>query len=217
MFRISASFNRRRWLHLLLVSLVSILVFSEPILAAPPDWAPGYGRRGHQPPPPKHHHDRRHYDRDRGHHNILPWLGGAAVAGYLVGNKCNREAVGSVLGGVLGGLAGSNVGRGDGRRAATIAGALIGVLVGKSIGRHMDQVDQYCTGQTFEYAQDRQSIQWHNPDDRSTYSVTPINHFQTRDGRYCREYTSQATIGGRQHQTYGTACRQPDGSWQLMN
>ena len=36
--------------------------------------------------------------------------------------------------------------------SGAIAGALIGVLVGKSIGRHMDQVDQYCTGQTLEYA-----------------------------------------------------------------
>lgn len=217
MSRIFRLCNRYRRLHLLVVGLLPILALSNPLLAAPPHWAPAYGRHGHHQQPPVRHYDRRHHDRYRGHSNILPWLGGAAVAGYLVGNRCNREAVGSVLGGVLGGLAGSNMGRGDGRRAATIAGALIGVLVGKSVGRHMDQVDQYCTGQTFEYAQDRQSIQWHNPDERTTYSVTPINHFQTRDGRYCREYTSQASIGGRQQQTYGTACRQPDGSWQIVD
>ena len=80
----------------------------------------------------------------------------------------------------------------------------------------MDQVDQYCTGQTFEYAPDRESIHWQNPDEGVSHSVTPINHFQTRDGRYCREYTSQSIIGGRQQQTYGTACRQPDGSWQIV-
>ncbi|MEN8178696.1 MAG: RT0821/Lpp0805 family surface protein [Pseudomonadota bacterium] len=222
MFRISYLFKRNRWLHLLVVGLVPIFAFSNPVLAAPPGWAPAYGRHGHHQRPPQRNHDRRRHDRYqgdryRGHTNILPWLGGVAVAGYLVGNRCNREAAGSVLGGVLGGLAGSNVGRGDGRRAATIAGALIGVLVGKSVGRHMDQVDHYCTGQTFEYAQDRQSIQWHNPDDRTSYNVTPINHFQTRDGRYCREYTTQASIGGRQQQTYGTACRQSDGSWQIVD
>ncbi len=216
MIRMPPLFNRRRGLRLLVACLFPILAFSNPVLAGPPDWAPAYGRHGHQQQPPKRHYDRRHDDRYRGNSNILPWLGGAAVAGYLVGNRCNREAIGSVLGGVLGGLAGSNAGRGDRRQAATIAGALIGVLVGKSIGRHMDTVDQYCTGQTFEYAQDSQSIQWHNPDDRTSYNVTPINHFQTRDGRYCREYSSQATIGGRQRQTYGTACRQPDGSWQIV-
>jgi len=217
MLRYSRPFNNRRWLYLLLAGLVPIFVFSNPVLAAPPHWAPAHGRHDHRAPPPRHHKDRRHYDRHREHSNILPWLGGAAVAGYLVGNRCNRQAVGSVLGGVLGGLAGSNIGRGDGRRAATIAGTLIGIMVGNSIGRHMDQVDQYCTGQTLEYAQDRQSIQWHNPDDRISYNVTPINHFETRDGRYCREYTTQATIGGRLQQTYGTACRQPDGSWQILN
>ena len=104
MFRLSQLSNRRRWLHLLIVGLLPIFAFSNPVLAAPPGWAPAYGRHGHQRPP-RHRQDRRHYDRydrNRGHTNILPWLGGAAVAGYLVGNSCNREAVGSVLGGVLG-------------------------------------------------------------------------------------------------------------------
>ena len=30
----------------------------------------------------------------------------------------------------------------------------------------------------------------------------------------CRDYRTTATIEGRQQQLYGTACRQPDGSWQ---
>jgi surface antigen len=47
--------------------------------------------------------------------------------------------------------------------------------------------------------------------------VTPTQTFQTQDGRYCREYTADARIGGRVQQTYGTACRQPDGSWQIVN
>ena len=40
--------------------------------------------------------------------------------------------------------------------------------------------------------------------------------FQATDGRYCREYQSTATIGGQSQQTYGMACRQPDGSWQIV-
>ena len=36
-------------------------------------------------------------------------------------------------------------------------------------------------------------------------------------GRYCREYTTEAVVGGRTKQVYGTACRQPDGSWQLVS
>lgn len=36
-----------------------------------------------------------------------------------------------------------------------------------------------------------------------------------QDAPYCREYQQKVTIGGQVHQTYGTACQQPDGSWQL--
>ncbi len=34
---------------------------------------------------------------------------------------------------------------------------------------------------------------------------------------YCREYTKNVTVGGRVQQSYGTACQQPDGSWQVVN
>lgn len=36
-------------------------------------------------------------------------------------------------------------------------------------------------------------------------------------GRYCREYTSTTSIGGRPASSYGTACMQPDGSWEIQN
>lgn len=35
--------------------------------------------------------------------------------------------------------------------------------------------------------------------------------------RYCREYYGPARIGGRIVQTYGNACLQPDGSWQIVD
>ena len=33
--------------------------------------------------------------------------------------------------------------------------------------------------------------------------------------RQCREYRTVATIDGRSERLYGTACRQPDGSWRF--
>jgi hypothetical protein len=42
----------------------------------------------------------------------------------------------------------------------------------------------------------------------------PLNE---ADNRYCREYYGPANVGGRIQQTYGTACLQPDGSWQIVN
>lgn len=41
---------------------------------------------------------------------------------------------------------------------------------------------------------------------------------QARDNdRYCREYTKTVRIGGNVEAAYGTACMQPDGSWQLVS
>ena len=35
-------------------------------------------------------------------------------------------------------------------------------------------------------------------------------------GRYCREFQQQVSIGGKTEQAYGTACRNPDGSWEVV-
>ncbi|MEE3623263.1 hypothetical protein UCD39_04585 [Nitrospirillum sp. BR 11752] len=37
------------------------------------------------------------------------------------------------------------------------------------------------------------------------------------DQSNCREYTSTITVAGQPTQQVGTACRQPDGSWRIMN
>lgn len=34
---------------------------------------------------------------------------------------------------------------------------------------------------------------------------------------YCREFTKDVLIGGQMQKSYGTACLQPDGSWQVVN
>ncbi len=46
--------------------------------------------------------------------------------------------------------------------------------------------------------------------------MTPLRTYEPEPGRYCREYQTVVTIGGRAEQAYGTACRQPDGSWQIV-
>ena len=219
------------WRQRALAAAVSgLLVWAAPAPADPPPWAPAHGYYKDKPGQKhkyKHKHKHTQKKRDSDYHHdyehgadyddVLPWLAGAAATGYIAGNRCKREALGAVLGGVVGGVAGSELGRGQHREVATIAGALIGVLVGKSIGRSLDRADQYCTGQTLEYAPDRQAVEWRDPDSQARYRVVPTGTYEARDGRYCREYTSQASIGGQQQQTYGTACRQPDGSWEVVN
>jgi surface antigen len=172
---------------------------TAPAWADPPPWAPAHGYRAKGKGKKK----------DREEVYVVP---------YGIGQgTCYRELVGAAVGGVAGGVAGSQIGKGDGRTAAIIGGTILGVIVGGSIGRSMDRIDQNCVGQILEHAPDRQRIAWADHDSGSRYAVEPGRTFQQNDGRYCREYTTTAQVGGRSEQVHGTACRQPDGSWQLVN
>lgn len=131
--------------------------------------------------------------------------------------QCNRELLGRLLGAAAGGLLGAQVGDGRGQLAAVAGGTLLGFLVGGNIGRGMDALDQNCVGQALEHAQDGQQVAWQNPDNGTQYHVVPTRTVERADGRYCREYTATAVINGRSQETYGHACRQPDGSWQMVS
>ena len=131
-------------------------------------------------------------------------------------DQFRREDAGMVVGGVLGGVLGTQIGGGRGQTAAIIAGTLVGGAIGGSVGRSMDDVDRVKTAQTLETVRTGVPAQWRNPDTGAQYSVVPTSTFETPTGP-CREYTIDAVIGGQRDQVYGTACRQPDGSWQAQN
>lgn len=127
-----------------------------------------------------------------------------------------HEQAGMVIGGVLGGVLGSQVGRGSGRTAAIIAGTLAGAAIGGAVGQSMDQTDRLKTAQTLETVRTGVPARWVNPDTGNQYTVVPTRTYESTAGP-CREYTIDAVIGGRVEQVYGTACRQPDGSWRIQS
>lgn len=47
--------------------------------------------------------------------------------------------------------------------------------------------------------------------------VTPTREGTSSAGRYCREFQHEVKIGGKTEQSYGTACRQSDGSWEVIS
>lgn len=135
------------------------------------------------------------------------------------GNAGQKEGIGTVLGAAGGGLLGSQFGSGSGKLAATAAGTLLGALIGSNIGRTMDEVDRMKAHQAIQqatYAPIGETINWNNP--RSGYqgSVTPVRDGVSSAGNYCREFQQTVTIGNKTEQAYGTACRQPDGRWRLV-
>jgi surface antigen len=191
-------------LHVLKSTLATLVMLSvaAPVFATPPPWAPAHGYRNKHKGSYDYRPVRPRYDREY-------------ESDYIRSGRCDRDRLGAVLGGVVGGVAGSRIGKGSGRTVATIAGTVIGVIVGRSIGRHMDETDRQCVGQALEHAADRESVYWRDPDTGTDYAVTPVNTYRHQDGRYCREYTTRAVIGGRKQQVYGDACRQRDGSWVM--
>ena len=96
----------------------------------------------------------------------------------------------------------------------------IGGLVGGAIGSGLDAADRRYASQSaqqaLEYAPVGSSVSWQNPDSGHYGAITPTRTYQTAYG-YCREYQQWVTIGGEQRSSYGTACRQPDGSWRIVN
>jgi surface antigen len=197
--------GRRSFRALVTLSVLVALVVSAapPVIADPPPWAPAHGWRAKQKHAYKHRYERERYAT---YH---------APYGLDLGH-CNRAVLGGVLGGAAGAALGSRVDKHDGRTAAIVGGTIIGVLVGGAIGQYMDSIDQNCIGQTLEHVPDGETIVWQNPNVGGSYQVTPAETYQRSDGRYCREYITEVVISGRREQAYGTACRQPDGSWKVV-
>ena len=174
----------------------------------PPPWAKAHGYRAKK----AKRHKYRHHGKER--HVTAAELVSVPPSGL---GRCNRTVIGALLGAGAGGLLGSQFGKGSGKTVATIGGAILGAVVGGNVGRGMDKADQNCVGQVLERAPTGQPVKWEDPDDGRQYQATALQTYQRNDGRYCREYRTTVVIGGRMERAYGTACRQPDGSWERVN
>ena len=109
----------------------------------------------------------------------------------------------------------------SGAREATAAGTLLGAFLGNQIGRSLDRVDQMHAEETAQAALERypdgSSATWQNPNTGHSGYTVPTSTYQTPQGQYCREYQSAVVIDGQTQSAHGTACRQPDGTWQVMS
>jgi len=128
-----------------------------------------------------------------------------------------KQDQGILIGAIVGGVLGHQVGGGSGQVLATIVGTVAGAAIGGSIGQSMDESDQMKAASALETVRTDVSTQWVNPDTGYEYTMTPTRTYEGDDGGPCREYTLDAQIGGKTEQIYGTACRQDDGSWEIVN
>ena len=141
-----------------------------------------------------------------------------ACAGTQEGGGHTKTIIGGLGGATAGGLIAAAL---KGGPAGIIGGILAGGLIGGAIGDRMDAADrreaQKAAQRALEKSPSGTAVAWHNPDSGHSGSVTPVRTFQKKGGEYCREYQQTVTIDGQEHQAYGTACRQPDGSWKIVS
>src|SRR5512135_1876095 len=131
-----------------------------------------------------------------------------------------KETGGTVIGGAGGAIIGSQIGGGTGRLVGVAVGTLAGALIGQEVGKSLDKADRQAmentTQQALEYNATHHSSAWRNPDNGHSGTVMPTRTYKEPDGQYCREYTQTVMIEGEQHKAYGTACRRPDGNWEIV-
>lgn len=146
--------------------------------------------------------------------------GGRPNAGVMQGGGPNKSDVGTIAGGIAGGVLGHQIGGGSGKTIATIGGTLLGAALGNSVGSSLDRADMTYYNQAsqraLESGQPGQSFPWNNPGSQASGVVTPGAYYQAGSGQYCREFSQTINVGGRSERAYGTACRQPDGTWKIV-
>jgi surface antigen len=140
----------------------------------------------------------------------------AALTGCATIEDNPKASIGAFGGAAFGGLIAAAAGGGG----AAIVGAVIGgALLGAFAGNALDQRDKRLAAEAqqraLENAPTGKPVAWTNPDTGHAGTVTPTRTYQSAGG-YCREFQNNVTIGGKDEKAYGTACRQPDGSWKVQ-
>lgn len=147
---------------------------------------------------------------------IAPVVAGLAACTSPDGSISKSDS-GMVLGGIAGGIVGNQIGKGRGNVLATVAGAVVGGMIGSEIGRKLDQRDrelaQAAEYDALERGQSGVSREWRNPDSGRYGEIVPSKPYK-RGATDCRDYTHTVYIDGRPERMRGTACRNPDGTWE---
>lgn len=132
-----------------------------------------------------------------------------------------KQTGGALVGAGTGALIGSQIGSGDTRLAAVAIGTLLGGIAGSEVGKSLDRADRMemaqTTNSTLETYPTGSQGEWRNPDSGHYGTVTPTRTYQRADGTYCREFQQTVYVGGQMEEAYGTACRQPDGTWRIVS
>ncbi len=142
----------------------------------------------------------------------------------------NETLLGSLLGGAAGAGIGAAFGGGKGAAIGGASGLLLGALAGYQVGKRREYSrppPNYSQG----YYQAPPPTYAYQP--APAYATTPAytapapayttpapaysQSTSAYDPSYCRQFNQRIVIDGIEQNAYGTACRQPDGTWKIIN
>ncbi len=137
--------------------------------------------------------------------------------------QCRRspDPAGILAGGLIGGLLGNAAGHGRNRTGTTIAGVIFGGAIGAALTSNMNCEDRSYAYRTyydgFNSGRDGGRYQWRNPrnDHRGEFRIG--GYYNDPYGFRCARFTQVTYIQHRSYNVHGVACRQPDGSWAVVN
>ncbi|MDP2260980.1 MAG: RcnB family protein [Caulobacter sp.] len=136
--------------------------------------------------------------------------------------ECRKspDPAGVLIGALIGGLIGDAIGddRGSG-------GAILGVILGGAMGAALTQ-DLDCEDRSYAYRSYYDGFnsgrpgsihRWRNPRNGRYGQVRIDGYYNDAGGFRCTNFTQTIYIDGRPRLGRGRACRQPDGSWAIVN
>ncbi len=136
-------------------------------------------------------------------------------------SESRSQTVGGVLGGIAGAVVGSKLGKGTGRGITTVLGATLGAMWGQDIAKGLSDADkmysQRTTQDTLEYGKPGEQATWSNPDSGNSGVVSADETYTNDDGEGCRQFETTVNVEGDARTATGTACRNADGEWQIVD
>ena len=139
----------------------------------------------------------------------------------LISGCATKMETGTALGALAGGALAYGLGQDSSNKELwTVLGIGAGAMLGSHIGQQLDQRDRLLLGQTVQHtletAPNNAVGQWQNPNTGNSGTITPTQTYTASNGAPCREFTQTIYVGGYPEEGYGTACRQADGAWQIV-
>ena len=129
------------------------------------------------------------------------------------------DPAGVIVGALIGGLLGHTAS--GGRTGATVAGVVVGGALGAALTSNLDCEDRSYAYKTyydgFNAGRAYRNYSWRNPSNNHRGTFRVGRYYNDPDGFRCATYSQTVYIGSQRHRASGNACRQPDGTWAIVN